>query len=46
MGPRPAQADEKRLLSLEAPSPLVIPTRAYPDFLLRAANDDYVCGSP
>ena len=29
MGPRPAQADEKRLLSLEAhPSPLVIPTGA------------------
>ncbi len=29
MGPRPTQADEKRLLSLEAPSlPLVIPTGA------------------
>jgi hypothetical protein len=27
-------------------SPLVIPTGAYPDFLLRAASDDHVCGSP
>jgi hypothetical protein len=26
--------------------PLVIPTGAYPDFLLRAASDDHVCGSP
>jgi hypothetical protein len=28
------------------PSPLVIPTGAYPDFLLRAASDDHACGSP
>jgi hypothetical protein len=26
--------------------PLVIPTGAYPDFLLRAASNVYVCGSP
>jgi hypothetical protein len=25
---------------------IVIPTGAYPDFLLRAASDDHVCGSP
>jgi hypothetical protein len=25
--------------------PLVIPTGAYPDFLLRAASDVHVCGS-
>jgi hypothetical protein len=24
---------------------IVIPTGAYPDFLLRAASDDHVCGS-
>jgi hypothetical protein len=27
-------------------SPLVIPTGADPDFLLRAASSDHVCGSP
>jgi hypothetical protein len=27
-------------------SPLVIPTGADPDFLLRAASDVHVCGSP
>ena len=27
-------------------SPLVIPTGADPDFLLRAASDGHVCGSP
>ena len=26
--------------------PLVIPTVVYPDFLLRAASDGHVCGSP
>ncbi len=26
--------------------PFVISTEAYPDFLLRAASDDHVCGSP
>jgi hypothetical protein len=26
--------------------PFVIPTEAYPDFLLRAAGDDDVCGFP
>jgi hypothetical protein len=26
--------------------PFVISTEAYPDFLLRAAGDDHVCGSP
>jgi len=37
----------EQLLSLKAPSlPLVIPTEAYPDFLLRAASNDHVCGSP
>jgi len=31
---------------LSHPSPLVIPTEADPDFLLRAASSDHVCGSP
>jgi hypothetical protein len=26
--------------------PFVISTEAYPDFLLRAAGKDHVCGSP
>jgi hypothetical protein len=26
--------------------PLVISTEAYPDFLLRTANNDHGCGSP
>jgi hypothetical protein len=29
-----------------APLPFVISTEAYPDFLLRAAGDEHVCGSP
>jgi hypothetical protein len=47
MGLWPTQGDEKRFLfSGSASAPLVIPTGAYPDFLLRAASDDHVCGSP
>jgi hypothetical protein len=58
MGLRPTQGDEKRLLfSNHCPGstalPLVIPpapacrgTGAYPDFLLRAASDVHLCGSP
>jgi len=29
-----------------APLPFVLSTEAYPDFLLRAACDDHLCGSP
>ena len=36
MGRRPTQGDEKRLLEAQS-LPLVIPTGAYPDFLLRAS---------
>jgi hypothetical protein len=51
MGLGPTQADENQFpFSNYSPwnhrPPLVIPTGAYPDFLLRAASDVYVCGSP
>ena len=52
MGLRPTQADEKRLLLLQLPSlesaplPFVISTEASSDFLLRAASDVHVYGSP
>jgi hypothetical protein len=47
MGLWPTQGDEKRFCSLEAQSlPLVIPTGAHRDFLLRAASDVHLCGSP
>jgi hypothetical protein len=32
--------------NLSDPTPLVIPTEAYPDFLLRDASNGHVCGSP
>jgi hypothetical protein len=54
MGQRPTQGDEKRLLfghhflwKRDPALPFVISTGApYPDFLLRAARDVHVCGSP
>jgi hypothetical protein len=51
-GLRPTKGDDKHLLfssysPVEAPpSPFVISTEAYPDFLLRAAGNDHVCGFP
>ena len=51
MGVWPTQADENQLLfSNYSPGstalPFVISTEAYPDFLLRAAGNAHVCGSP
>jgi hypothetical protein len=42
----PAVLSSTNNSNLSRPSPLVIPTGANPDFLLRAASDEYVCGSP
>jgi hypothetical protein len=33
-------------LNGHAALPFVIPTEAYPDFLLRSPDNDHVCGSP
>jgi hypothetical protein len=37
---------QQQLFSESATLPFVISTEANPDFLLRAAGDDHVCGSP
>ena len=51
MGLQPPKAMKNRFssattLSGSATLPFVISTEANPDFLLRAAGDDHVCGSP